>query len=162
MTALIFIGGIIWGSLSAQFLVQTITSLIIASINVVALAFSKVPKNMNAGASLVSLVQAIVFAALFIGGNWFTSYYFDYATWNATSIASLIAFLGTLIYCALQIPDKIIFAKLCAWAPFFRQAAMHRPQHELAELARRYRANPTVATLYEPLQSAPPPQDRSP
>ena len=42
MAALIFIAGLVWGSLSAQFLVQTITSIVLALIYLAALASSKV------------------------------------------------------------------------------------------------------------------------
>jgi hypothetical protein len=166
MTTLIFIGGIIWGSLSAQFLVQTITSLIVTSICLAALAFSKVPKATNAVGGLVSLVQAIIFASLFFGGNWIAGDYIDFLSWNAVSVASNVSFLATIIYVGRQVPGKILLAKLSAWAPDFSQVVMHRPANERVELARKYRANPTLATLYEPvksayppLQSAPPPQD---
>jgi hypothetical protein len=148
MTALILIAGIVWGSLSAQFLVQTITSLIIASISLAGLAFSKVPKDMNAAGCIAALAQAAIFAVLFFGGNWFASGYIDFASWNAASIASLVAFVSTLIYCALQVPGKILLARLSAWAPFFVQAAMGRPRNERVSLAKEYRASPTMDTLY--------------
>jgi hypothetical protein len=148
MGVILFIGAIIWGSLSAQFLVQAITSLIIASICLAALALSEVPRDMNGAGAVASLVQAILFAALFIGGNWLTSNYIDYASWNAASIASLVAFIGTLVYVVPQVPGKILLARLSAWTPFFAQAAMGRPRSERVALARQYRASPTMETLY--------------
>lgn len=149
MTALIFIGAVIWGSLSAQFLVQTITSLIIASVYLVALAFSKeVPKAMNAVGSIVALVQAIIFAALFVGGNRIAGDYIAFGSWSAATIASLVSFLATIIFVVRQVPGKILLARFSAWAPFFAQAVMNRPRHERIELARKYRASPTLKTLY--------------
>jgi hypothetical protein len=48
MTFLIFIVAIVWGALPAQFLVQTITSLVVVIIYLSGLAFSDVPKSRNA------------------------------------------------------------------------------------------------------------------
>lgn len=148
MTVLSVIAGIVWGALSAQFLMQTITSLIVASIFLAGLAFSKVPKGMNVAGSIAALAQAAIFAVLFFGGNWFASVYIDFASWNAASIASFVAFVGASIYCALQIPDRVLLARLSAWAPFFAQAIMGRPRNERVALAKKYRASPTMDTLY--------------
>jgi hypothetical protein len=153
MSALIFIAGLIWGSLSAQFLVQTITSLIIASVYLAALASAKVPRTWNAAACGVSLLQAIIFAALFFGGNWLASLYIDFVNMNATSIASLVTFLVTLLYTARQVPGKILVARLSSQDHWFVRAAMNRPPAEVVELAWKYRASPTMATLYPPSQS---------
>lgn len=62
MALLIFLWAIIWGSLSAQLLVQTVTSLIISAINLAGLAFSKVAKSDNTIAFAVSVVQILLFA----------------------------------------------------------------------------------------------------
>jgi hypothetical protein len=148
MGVILFIGAIIWGSLSAQFLVQAITSAIIASIFLAALVFSEVPRNMNVAGAVVSLAQAILFAALFIGGNWLASDYIDYASWNAASIASFVTFVGTLAYVSPQVLGKILLARLSAGTPFFAQAAMSRPRNQRVALARQYRASPTMETLY--------------
>lgn len=150
MAALIFIAGFIWGSLSAQFLVQTITSLIIALVYLAALASTKVPRAMNAAGCGVSLLQAIIFAALFLGGTWLAGFYIDFASINAPSIASLVSFLATLLYTARQVPGKILLAKLSAGNKWFLQAAMNRPREERVALAWSYRASPTMATLYPP------------
>jgi hypothetical protein len=74
MAVLIFVGAIIWGSLSAQFLVQTVTSFIIAIIFLSGLAFSKVAKSFNATGFAVSVAQVLLYAALFYGGNWLSRY----------------------------------------------------------------------------------------
>jgi hypothetical protein len=47
MSILIFIVALIWGSLAAQFFIQTIISFIIASLYVVALAFSRVKRTLE-------------------------------------------------------------------------------------------------------------------
>src|ERR1700730_16384433 len=103
MAALIFVGAIIWGALSAQFLVQAITSLVIAVIYLSGLVFSKVSKSLNAMASLVSIAQTLFFAALFYGGNWISSYFMDYDSWNWTAIVSLVSFLATIVDCGFQV-----------------------------------------------------------
>jgi hypothetical protein len=164
MAAFIFIAGLIWGSLSAQFLVQTITSLIIALVYLAALASAKVPRAMNVAGCGVSLLQAIIFAALFLGGNWLAGFYIDFASMNAPSIASLVSFLATLLYTARQMPGKILLAKLSAGDRWFLQAAMNRPREERLELAWKYRASPTPATLYPPSPSraVPPIENESP
>lgn len=148
MGAMLFVGAIAWGSLSALFLVQAITSLIIASIYLAGLAFSKVSRDLNGKGAMASLVQAIVFAVLFFGGNLLTSNYFVYVSCNATSIVSLIVFVGTVACVVPQVPGKILLARLSAWTPFFAQAAMDRSRSERVALARQYRASPTIETLY--------------
>jgi hypothetical protein len=133
-----FIAAVIWGSLSAQFLVQVVTSLIISGVYLSGLLFSRVAKSFTAGGTVVSFIQAIVFAALFFGGNWLASDYIDYATWNADSIASLIAFLLTIVYCAVQVPGKILLARLSAWRPYFPTLANMQPAHARVAYARQY------------------------
>ena len=43
--------------------------------------------------------------------------------WDANWIAGLVAFVVTFIYCAMQVPDKILAARMCAMKPFFAEAA---------------------------------------
>jgi len=138
---------IIWASLSALFLVQAITSLIIASIHLVVLAFSKVPRGLNGKGAMASLGQAIAFAAFFFGGNLLTSNYFVYVRWNAESIVSLIVFIGTVAGVVPYVSGQILLARHSAWAPFFAQAALGRSRSERVALARRYQASPTIETL---------------
>jgi hypothetical protein len=137
---LIFVVAVIWGSLSAQFLVQVITSFVVASVYLTASIFAKVSRGMNCAGALTSFVQSILFGIVFVGGNWFTSkYVIDYATWNAASIASLFAFMATIIYVAPQVPGKIVLAKMCAWVPDFVEASMRVPAAERISFARRWR-----------------------
>jgi hypothetical protein len=123
----LFFVAVLWGAASAQFLVQTVTSLIICFIDLSGLVFSRVSKKFTAYGALVGLVQTVVFAALFLAGNWITSNYIDFVSLNANSIASLVAFLLSFIYCAKQVPGKILVARLSAWKPYFVQAAMTQP-----------------------------------
>jgi hypothetical protein len=148
MTALIFVGAIIWGALSGQFLVQTVTSLTIALVYLVAIFFSNVPRGMNGVGSIVSLVQSIVFAALLVAGNWLASGYIGFGSWNAASIAFIVSAAATALLVARQVPGKILLARVSAWSPLFAQVMMHRPRHERVELARKFRASPTLETLY--------------
>src|SRR5271163_4004285 len=110
----IFVLALIWGSLSAQFLLQTITALIGSLICLTAIPFSKVSKLMNAGGGLALLLQAIIFGALFVGGNWFSSYYIIYDSYDTASIASMIAFVLTFICMIPQIPGKILLNRMSA------------------------------------------------
>lgn len=135
-----FIAGVIWGSLSAQFLVQVVTSLIVEFVYLAGVALSKVSRAMNSTGALVSVGQTLLFGVLCFGGNWITrEYVIDYNTWNEGSIASLLAFLGTIIYCARQVPGKIVLAKMCAWVPNFMEASMRVPPAERIALPRRWR-----------------------
>jgi len=113
---MLFIAAMIWGSLSAQFLVQTITCFIIGIVCVSGLMFSQVSRVLNAIGTLVAIVQTLVFLGLFLGGDWIVSSYIDYESWNANSIASSLAFLATLVYCGAQVPGKILLARLCVWS----------------------------------------------
>jgi hypothetical protein len=153
MSALTFIAGLIWGSVSAQFLVQTVTSLLNALVYLAGLASAKVPRAWNAMASGVALLQAIIFAALFFGGNWLASAYIDFASMNATSIASIVSFLLTLLYTARQVPGKILVARLSSQDHWFMRAAMRKSPTEVFALAWKYRASPTMNTLYLPSSS---------
>jgi hypothetical protein len=130
---------IIWGALSAQFLVQTVTSLVVAIIYLSGLAFSKVAKSRNATGFAVSAAQVLVFAALFYAGNWLSANFIDYDAWNATSIAGLLSFTVTIVYCALQIPGKLLLARMTAWRPYFMEASMAVPANERIAFARKCR-----------------------
>jgi hypothetical protein len=133
-----FIAAVLWGSLSAQFLVQAVLSLITGFVYLSGLMFSRVSKSLNAIGTVVGFVQAAVFAALFLGGNWFASDYIDYGSWSTDSIASVVAFLLTIIYCAVQVPGKILLARLCAWKPYFAQAVNTQPASERIAFARKF------------------------
>jgi hypothetical protein len=140
MGVLKFVGAIVWGALSAQFLVQTVTSFIIAIIYVTGLACSKVAKSHNAIGSAVSVAQVVVFAALFYGGNWLSIYFVNYDTWNAASIAGLLSFLLGIVYGALQVPGKLLVARMAGWRPYFMEASMTVPAHERVAFARKCQA----------------------
>ncbi len=149
VAVLIFIWSIAWGSLSAQFFVQTVASLIIALIFSTGLAFSKVAKSRNTIGFGTSAAQVLLFGALFQGGNWLSSYVIDYGSWNATSIAGLLSFLFTFAYCIPQVPGKLLLARMSAWRPYFAEASMAVPASERVEFARKCKAedsgDPTAA-----------------
>src|ERR1700730_11475985 len=94
-----FIIAVIWGSLSSQFLVQVVSSLVIGFVYLVGAVLSTVSRAMNFTGALISIGQTLLFGVLLFGGNWIISeYVIDYDTWSAGTIASLLAFLGTSIY----------------------------------------------------------------
>lgn len=130
MAALIFIGALIWGALSAQFLAQVISSCVNAFIYMAAIPFSKVDKSNNGIGLAVSVAQALMFGLLFFGGNWISGLYIDYLSFDATTMASLLSFLASLIYCIIQIPGKARFAKNCAWQPGFAERERFRQMVE--------------------------------
>lgn len=138
MSTLIFIAGLIWGSLSAQFFVQTIVCLVVASLHLLGFVFSSVSKANNALGAGVALFQTILFGALFVGGNWIASNYIDYEEWNATSIGGLITFLATIAYIARQVPGKIMLANMCAWEPYFFEASSAMPVNERIAFAKKW------------------------
>jgi hypothetical protein len=148
MAGLIFVGAIVWGALSAQFLVQALLSFGLASMHLVALAFSKVARSWNSAGAAAMFAQAILCAALFIGGNWVSADYIDYDSLNAACVASVASFLVTLVYVCRQVPGKILLARFSAWVPYFAEAAFRAPTRERVQLARRYRANPNLASLF--------------
>src|SRR5260370_36827790 len=104
MTIGLFIVAIIWGSLSAQFLVQTILSFIIASIYLCGIVFSKVSKVTNMIGVLGSLLQSIMFGLLFYGGNSIACQFLTYV-WHA--IVLLLAFFGAIVYVSPAVPVMI-------------------------------------------------------
>jgi hypothetical protein len=123
MLALYFIGSIIWGSLAAQFLVQTIASLSIAAVYLYGLLFSLVKKEITSAGFAAAIAQALLFAALFVGGFVLVAIYFRPSEWSAATIAGFIAFVLTFAYCFIQVPDRIVVAKLISTVPYFAERA---------------------------------------
>jgi hypothetical protein len=113
MSAFLFIGSIVWGALTAQFLVQILSSFTTAGIYLCGLLFSRVKKRLNAIFFITSLTMAVVFAVLLAGGFWLIDLYIPYPS-NADLIAALVAFLFYLVYCLVQVPDKILVARMNA------------------------------------------------
>lgn len=131
---------ILWGSLAAQFLMQAVVSFIITIINLIAIIFSQVRKAMNMAGTLACSAQSIMYAVLFVVGNWIVSEYLvEFERWNAPSIASLVSFAATIIYIIPQLPGKILLARMCAWTPNFMEAQMHQPRGERVAFARKWR-----------------------
>ena len=139
MAVVLFVAALVWGSLSAKFLMQTLVSLISAAISLTAIVFSEVSKVVNVTGTLIGLFQATLCGALLLGGSWIVSNYVQYDSWNAASIASLVAFLGTVIFVCPQIPGKLLLVKMCAWQPDFMEDSMRVPPGERVALARKYR-----------------------
>jgi MFS family permease len=119
---LIFVGAILWGLLSGQFFMQAVTSLLSAIIYAAGFVASQVEKSLNAMGVAVALVQAAIFGALLFGGNWLSSQYIDYGSWNAVSITALVSCLFSLVYCAVQVPGKLLSARMMAWQLHFAEA----------------------------------------
>src|SRR5215469_3789554 len=134
MSVLLFIGSFAWDALTAQFLVQILSSFTSACIYLYGLLFSRVKKRLNAIFFATSLTQALVFAILLVGGFWLIDLYPS----NADLAASAGAFVCYFVYCVLQVPDKILVARTCAMRPFFAEAARARrlSPNEVAAFAR--------------------------
>jgi hypothetical protein len=122
MSVLLFIASIVVGGLTAQFLVQTLSSFTSACIHLCGLLFSRVKRRLNAIFFITCLTQAVVFAVLLAGGFWLIYLYIPYPS-NADLIAALVAFVFYFAYCLVQVPDKILVARMCAMRPFFAEAA---------------------------------------
>jgi hypothetical protein len=138
---------IFWGALSAQFVVQCILSFIVAAISLVGIAISKVPRSMNVAGTITGTGQLIIFGVLFVGGNWLSSkYIIDYGTWNANSIAAMLSFLTSTIYCIRQVAGKILLTKMCSFTPGFMEAQMREPRNTRIAFARKWRADAAAQT----------------
>jgi hypothetical protein len=118
-----FIISVVWGSLAAQFLVQTISSFTSACIYLYGLLFSRVKKRLNAIFFGKALTQAALFAVLFVGGFWLVGLFVEHPVPTGNWIAGFIAFIVTFAYCAIQVPDKIRAARMCAMKPLFAEFA---------------------------------------
>jgi hypothetical protein len=139
---LIVVVAVVWGSVSGQFLVQVVTSLVIAFIYLAAAVFSKLSKVMNLTGALTCVMQSLMYGSLFVGGNWLANKYIvSFDKWNAASIAALFSFVVTIIYVFPQVPGKIGLARMCAWVPHFMEAQMREPRGERVAFARKWRAN---------------------
>jgi hypothetical protein len=114
----LFIGSIIWGGLAAQFLVQAISSFISACIFLYGLLFSRVKNKLNAIFFSSALTQAAVFAVLLVGWVGLLVGYGN-VNWTAGSVAFVVSF----IYWAIQVPNKILAARMCAMKPLFAEMA---------------------------------------
>jgi hypothetical protein len=121
MSALFFVGSIICGALTAQFLVQIISSTACACIYLRGL-FSPVRKRPNATFALAMLTQALVFAGLLVGTFWLWGWALAQITqWDTA--AWLVGFAPSFIWCFIQVPDKIHAARMCATQRGFAELA---------------------------------------
>jgi len=139
MSTFVFIGSIFWGLLAAQFLVQAILSFAVACVYLYAIFFSRVKKQITVAGFTTSLAQAMLFGVLFIGGFWlFTAYVRPDVNWTAC----VVAFSFSFVYCVVQMPDKILVARLCAMKPPFAEAARaHGSRDEVVASARKYKTD---------------------
>jgi hypothetical protein len=122
MSALFFVGSIICGALTAQFLLQIISSIACACIYLRGF-FSPVRKRLNATFALAMLAQALVFAGLLVGIYWLL------VAWGPAEITQwdtamwLVGFAPSFIWCFIQVPDKILAARMCATQRGFAERA---------------------------------------
>ena len=125
MWTVYLIGAVFWGALSAQFLVQTISSFTTALIFLYGLFFSRVKKNITASGFAANITLAGLFAVFLLGGFWLIASYtpLDHAGWNLNYTGGLVAFVISFIYCFIQVPDKIYIARLVAMTPYFAERA---------------------------------------
>jgi hypothetical protein len=141
----ILIGAIFWGLLAGQFFVQAVTSLRIAIICAAGFVASPVAKSLIAMQFAVALVQAAIFGALFVGGNTLSSRYIDYGSWNAVSITTLVTFIFSLVYAAIQVPGKLLLARMMNFQPYFAEASMAIPRNERIAYAKKVRSQEKAA-----------------
>jgi uncharacterized protein with PQ loop repeat len=118
-----FIISVVWGSLAAQFLVQTISFFTSACVYLYGLLFSRVKKRLNAPFFGTALTQAALFAVLFVGGFWLIGLFVEHPVPVANWITGFVAFIVTFTYYAVQVPDKIRVARMCAMKPLFAEFA---------------------------------------
>lgn len=149
MSLLLLIASIVWGALTAQLLVQILSSFTTAGIYLYGLLFSRVKKRLNAIFFITSLTMAMVFAVLLAGGFWLIDLYVPYPS-NADLIAALVAFLFYLVYCLVQVPDKMLVARMNAMRPFFAEVARALSPDEVAAFARSKRAQPRDEVFISP------------
>jgi len=123
MSVFLFVVPIIWGSLAALFFVQTISSFACACIYLYGLLFSRVKRRLNGSFLGTTLIEAALFAIVLITGFWLVVLFIEPPAWDANWIAGLVAFTISFVYCALQVPDKILAARMCAMKPFFAERA---------------------------------------
>lgn len=125
MQIVYLIAAIIWGAVSAQFLVQIISSFVTATIFLYGLFFSRVNRRITGPGFVAAIAQVVLFGVLFVGGFWlivsFTQAQFS--QWNMNWIAGLVAFLISFTYCIIQVPAKIYVARSCAMIPLFAEIA---------------------------------------
>jgi hypothetical protein len=139
MSILSFIVAVSWGLLSGQFFMQVVASLINACIYFAAILFSKVRQALNITGFLTSLGMALFFASLTFAGNLISSYFVDYSGWSAPTIVCVLAFVFSVVYCGVQVPGKILLARMSAWSPFFFEAANTFSPHDRLAFARKMR-----------------------
>ena len=102
---------------------------------------------MNVAGILSGTAQLVIFGILFTGGNWLTSkYIIDYDTWNANSVAAMLSFVASMIYCVRQVPGKVLLTKMCGFTPGFMEAQSREPRNMRIALARKWRAEADVRT----------------
>jgi hypothetical protein len=117
---------VVWGSLAAHFLVQTISSFASACIYMYGLLFSRAKKRLNASFFGTALTQAVLFAVLFVSGFWLVGLFVEHPVPVANWIAGFVAFIVTFAYYAVQVPDRIRAARMCAMKPLFAEFAKAR------------------------------------
>jgi hypothetical protein len=141
----IFIGAIFWGLLAGQFFIQAVTSLLIAIISAAGFVASQVAKSLIAIAVRGRACPSGNFCALFVGGNTLSSRYVDYGSWNAVSITTLVTFIFSLVYGAVQVPGKLLLARMMNWQPYFAEASMAVPRNERIAYAKKVRSQEKAA-----------------
>jgi hypothetical protein len=64
-----------------------------------------------------------LFAVLFVGGFWLIGLFVEHPVPVANWITGFVAFIVTFTYYAVQVPDKIRVARMCAMKPLFAEFA---------------------------------------
>lgn len=130
---LVIIAAIVWGGFAAQFIIQLIVSLISALINLAGLVFSPVSPMVTGAGALAGILQVIFFALMFAVGSWLFSKYIGFIWWNGTTITLAVAFAFSLVYCAVQMPSKLVLAWAVAWQSGFAETSMIVPRGQQRE-----------------------------
>jgi hypothetical protein len=61
------------------------------------------------------------------------------------SITTLVTFLFSLVYRAVQVPGKLLLARMINWQPYFAEAAMVVPRNERIAYAKKVRSQEKAA-----------------
>jgi hypothetical protein len=126
MTALVYIGAIVWGGLAGLLLIQSLTSLVNALICACGLVGSSVDKSINGIGVVVGILQAIVLAGFLIGGTWLSMRYIRYGTWDTLSTTAIVALALSMLYCLVQLPRKLSRVWMTAWVPDLADESMRK------------------------------------
>lgn len=127
------------GVVAAQFLVRSVTSLIINVVFLASFRQSKVDRANTAFGFASSLVQTISFAALFYVSSSLIVTRLDFTVWTPATVAFGGAAILAALHALARLPGEINLARLCAWEPGFAEDLASTPRTRHPELLKVWR-----------------------